>query len=636
MRQKHKISLVALAAALTFAIAIPVLGQDKPESILPPGFGDPTPEPPSPPTSRPSGSDDQPARPSSTSSGDSGSNRPRPRSAHAPKPRPSSSTSSSGGFDLGESGKPQKLTKPGEEGDLADGEGTTAPVFMDIPPQARRSTAVVGVLDPSDGDMGLTAFQGFNGRYLSTLMRRTKAPLVSRWGSIILRRALLSRAYTPTDVSGADWAAERAWLLLRMGEADPARLLVQSVDVDQYTPKMFDVAMQSSLANADPAGICHMNEWVDKANKETEWTISRGICSALAGESGLANAQLDRARDRKTPEIDMLLAEKVVGATRNTRRAVQVQWEDVKQLTAWRFGLATATGMEIPPKLLNSVGPHVQAWRAKAPLLSLESRLGSAERATSLGVFSNAAIVDFYGGLYDSLDPSARSGSPSNQLRLAYSANTVASRLAALKALWKVPTEAPWLHYARFVTTAAASARVPVSDELAEDSGDLVASMLAAGLDVRATKWTKVAESSAGIKAWGLLAVGSPEPIDGVTSGKISSFGSTSQDAATLKGQMLFAALAGLGRIDADEVESMAKSYDVPIGRSSKWTKAIKQAAIAQAPGAVAILSAVGLQARNWRDVSPTHLYHVVAALKKVGLEGEARMIAVEALTRVG
>jgi hypothetical protein len=634
MRQNHKTSLIALAATLAFAAAIPVLGQDNPESILPPGFGDSAPEPPPPPTPRPSSGDDQPSRSSSSSSSSSDDgDRPKPRPSR-PRPRPSQSASSETGSDLGELGKPLKSKAPGEEGDEEDGEGA-APVFMDIPPQARRSTAIVGVLDETDGDMGLEAYRGFNGRYLTKLMRNTKAPLVSRWGSIVLRRALLSKAFTPADVNGADWAAERAWLLLRMGEADPARLLVQGVDVDQYSPKMFDVAMQSALANADPAGLCYMNEWVDKPNKETEWTVARGLCSALAGESGMASAQLDRARDRKVPEIDMLLSEKVVGATRNTRRAVQVQWEDVKQLTAWRFGMATATGMEIPENLMATVGPHVRAWQAKAPLLSLEKRLSSADRATALGVFSHTAIVDFYGGLYDSLDPAARGASPANQLRLAYSANTSAARLAAMKTLWTAKADTPWLRYARMVTTAGAAARVPVSEELAEDSGDIVASMLSAGLDYRASKWSSVAESGAGIGAWGLLAVGAPEPRDDVSSSKISTFGGTSKEAARLKSQFLFAALAGLGRIEADELENMAESFEVPIGRSSKWTKAIKQASYAGAPGAVAVLSAVGLQARNWREVAPAHLYHIVMALKRVGLEGEARMIAAEALTRV-
>ena len=38
--------------------------------------------------------------------------------------------------------------------------------------------------------------------------------------------ALLAKVRAPRNVNPVDWTAERAWLLLRMGEADAARMLV--------------------------------------------------------------------------------------------------------------------------------------------------------------------------------------------------------------------------------------------------------------------------------------------------------------------------------------------------------------------------------------------------------------------------
>ncbi|MBH0014517.1 hypothetical protein I6F66_20935 [Pseudoalteromonas sp. NZS100_1] len=49
----------------------------------------------------------------------------------------------------------------------------------------------------------------------------------------------------------------------------------------------------------------------------------------------------------------------------------------------------------------------------------------------------------------------------------------------------------------------------------------------------------------------------------------------------------------------------------------------------------MALLAAVGMQGRDWHRLPPGHLYHVVAALHRVGLDPEARMIAAEALTRL-
>ena len=102
--------------------------------------------------------------------------------------------------------------------------------------------------------LGSNPWGAASGAFLSGLMRRMDTPIASRWAHIALRNALLARARAPRNVNPVDWAAERAWLLLRMGEADAARMLVSGVDVDRFTPKMFQVAVQSALANADPPG----------------------------------------------------------------------------------------------------------------------------------------------------------------------------------------------------------------------------------------------------------------------------------------------------------------------------------------------------------------------------------------------
>jgi len=44
--------------------------------------------------------------------------------------------------------------------------------------------------------------------------------------------------------------------------------------------------------------------------------------------------------------------------------------------------------------------------------------------------------------------------------------------------------------------------------------------------------------------------------------------------------------------------------------------------------------AAVGMQTGYWSEMSPAHLFHIVAALHRVGLDPEARMIAAEAVMR--
>jgi hypothetical protein len=52
--------------------------------------------------------------------------------------------------------------------------------------------------------------------------------------------------------------------------------------------------------------------------------------------------------------------------------------------------------------------------------------------------------------------------------------------------------------------------------------------------------------------------------------------------------------------------------------------------------GTVALLVAVGMQTNDWNAVPARHLYFITAALKQVGLDPYARMIAAEAMARAG
>lgn len=616
MRSDFRVSRIAMAAAAAVALAaIPALSQDRPESILPPGFGD---APDAPPPRR---AEPETNRPRATES----SSVPAPSVARSPSVDTSPSIASSA---------EPTAAKPDSEGE--EGDEDVPVLLVDIPPQVRRSTDIVGLLGSTDGDMGVNAYAGINGRYLEGVVRNMQAPIASRWASIVLRRALLSKAQTPVGISGADWVAARASLLVRMGEAINARNLVQSVDVDQYTPTLYQAGMESALASSDPAALCPMTEGVDKENKNTSWTLARAICSAFSGESSLASAQLDRARSRKGDSSpDVLLAEKVVGAASNTRRAVTVNWEEIDSIDPWRFGMATATGLEIPERLMQKLDARARIWRAQAPLLSFGSRLSDAERAAASGVLSAAALVDFYGAAFDETDPGERGGKPYDLLRQSYLEQSQGDRVAAMSQLWGLESLGEWQNYARLLATARNAATLRPTEAFAEQAPQLISAMFSAGLDTQAAAWVPVVEANSIAGAWGLLAVGNPVPIGEATSGQIEDFASASEGDSELRSKFLFAGLAGLGRIPTSNVSSMAEQFEVPVGRRTAWSAALEEAVQRKSVGTVAILSAVGLQAAHWKDVPPQHLYYVVSALRRVGLEAEARMIAAEAITRV-
>ncbi len=610
MRWRTDLASISLTAVLALAALYPAVGQKTPQSILPPGFGEP----------------DKPLE----------------------KPAPKIPPADKGAPHIGEPDIPEiplKIPPSANGSGEADGNGEgalptvdnalgNAAEAVDVPtveeqPEIRRPVDGVGLLDETDGGLATNAWAASDGRFLNGVIMRMRVPIASRWLSITLRRALVSRAQTPQNIGAADWVASRAWLLARMGEADNARALVDGVDSGNFTPWLSTVAMQTALATADPAALCGVADAASRASNEASWLLARAMCAGLSGESGTASALVDQVRDSKRGRgVDLLLVQKVMGVGTNARRAINIQWDGVEKLNVWRFGLATATGVAIPERLMGTAGPQVRAWQARAPLLAPETRAAAADWAATMGVFSNAALVDFYGSLYDNSDPAERTGTVAATLRAAY-VGAASARVDALKALWASDNATRYQRYARLILGARAAATLPSADAAAP-ADDMIAAMLSSGFDLQAARWAGSVTS--GSLGWGLLAVGAPRPTFGIDSGTMRTFVNAGD--GPLRGQFLFAGLAGLGRVPANEIETLAREFEVPIGRATSWTRALDAAVQTRAVGAVVLLCAAGMQAYDWRDIPPAHLYRIVAALRGVGLEPEARMIAAEALTR--
>jgi hypothetical protein len=419
-----------------------------------------------------------------------------------------------------------------------------------------------------------------------------------------------------------------------MGEAVAARGVVQGVDDGNYTPKLDQVALQTAMATADPAALCPLQPIAAVRDPERAWTLARAMCTALTGTPAAGLAQIKAAqRARVAGGVDLRLAQKVAGVGGQGRQAVTIEWDAVDQLTAWRWGLATATGVEVPDDLYRTARPWVAGWRALAPSISPARRAAPAETAAAMGVISNAALVDLYSALDeddgDTAEADAAATAVATDLRAACSDGSADARRAALRRLWTAGEAGSAVSYGRLVLTARAAALA--APQLGDGDADrLVAAMLSAGLDRTAERWrAAVAEGS---DAWAMLLLADPDSYGTLSYRTLGRYAGSGD--AALKQRFLFAGLAGLGRLSASDAERGATALGVPIGRADSWTRAIDHAAEDNQPGTVVLLAAMGMQTASWQGVPPEALYHIVAALRATGLDGPARMIAAEAIAR--
>ena len=505
---------------------------------------------------------------------------------------------------------------------------------VEYPGWARRDPWTVGSLNPEDAGLTSDAWGGADGPFLSTLMRRMQTPLASRWAHIALRDALLAKLRAPVNVNPVDWVAERAWLLLRMGEADAARMLVAGVDADRFTPKMVQVGVQSALASADPPALCPLEDGIHKYDAGI-LRLVQAMCASLAGEPEAAAAMIDQARRYgRIGGVDLALAEKVVGAGANGR-ASTIEWDPVDALTAWRFGLATGTGMAPPERLMNAAMPRLRAFQARAPMLSAQQRLSSAMVAAGLGVFSSQTMIDLYSAIYDTTDPGDLGDSDAWQLRQAFVARDPETRLAAIRRLLATG-KSGWQKEGARALVARASTMVEPDSKLAKDAPELISAMLTGGYDQAAARWIPAVngmDDADSDRRWAMLALAAPNVAD-VGTGRINSFIRRDKSRNHVRSALLVAGLAGLGRISVDTANSLNRRNGLGLGHITSWTKMIDAAAARGQGGTVLLLTGTGFQTPQFDRVPSAHLYHAVSALNRTGQGFTARMIAAEALSR--
>jgi hypothetical protein len=581
-------------AAAAWLISSPALAQETPKSLLPDVFGAP------------------PAQP-----------------AAEPAPAPATGEEAAPAADGASPVPPPSDLPPALPASAAPDPFATAPDRV-------RNIDVAGPLPSRLGGYGANAFAGSNGAFLTALLNQTRAPFAARWVHIVARRALLSRVPTPAGVRPADWIAARARLLVAMGEADGAKLLVDDVPIDRYTVALYGVASDAHLAAADVPALCPLAATGRSIAKTPFWDLAVAVCAGIEGDDITSATYFDRVRaSNKVASIDVVLSERVTSVASGEGRAANVEWQDNDQLTPLRFGFASAAGVAIPDALTAALPSRIAGWIMRAPNVSEATRGRAAPIAAAAGIVSARELAALA-----AIDTATDGGTPdglAEQLRVAFAGRSSRERIDAMQAVWAAASSRS-MRYGRYVQTAEAAARIPPSSTYAADCDELVKSMLSAGLVRPALAWwpvLKTADERARMAVWPLLAIADPGNRIAATPEQAQRWYSAirSEDRSAKRKAALFAAvMRGLGKGNAASWNGFARSHDVePVDNS--YTRALAAAAKARRKGEVALLGAVGMQSA-WAGVAPGLLEAILRAYRRVGLNAEARMLGVEALTR--
>lgn len=493
----------------------------------------------------------------------------------------------------------------------------------------------VGILDDRHGGLGSAMWGGTNAATVRRLLPRLPAG-DSRVARALSRRLLLTAAAAP-DKFGADPVPLldlRAERLAALGDSAGLAALLKSVPSGAVSPAVSRAKVESLLLAGDDKAAC-----AELAARGLDDPRFKVFCALSGGKVLEANMALDLMRDRKDSDAAFLIAADAMAGTPPPPKL-----DKLGALTPLHVAAFRAAKIALPPEVVPTLAPGALAAVVANPLNPLELRLLAAERAEALGLVETDTLRRLYGEL--------TFNAAEAQLAQSQGDRTPRGRALLLRSIPAEPIPAARAGLIARVLAAAtergafaATARLyapliadlaPTPD-LAVSAPPLARALIAAGRNDLAGGWLAVArtdpEAAKAAKPVALLArlagaSADPAPIE------LPPADGLAADAASRRAEVLLSLLSGVGE-KVPPALWLASLRDPAIAPALVPRPALRVMARAAAEdvriGETVLLTLVGLGDGGLDRADPEMLNRAVTHLRMVGLEREARALAVEA-----
>lgn len=150
-------------------------------------------------------------------------------------------------------------------------------------------------LEASEGEFPAQLWQGSSDETLLELMRGVKTTRITPAERVLLRRAILSPTRKPTGDKADDLLAERARLMLALGEAEAAAALVPRLETDARGIDAETLAVDLALARGDEATACRRVYSAAAMPEGMYWLKLSAVCAVLREEFARAEFAVELA-----------------------------------------------------------------------------------------------------------------------------------------------------------------------------------------------------------------------------------------------------------------------------------------------------------------------------------------------------
>lgn len=525
---------------------------------------------------------------------------------------------------------------------------------IEVDPLDEIEPDAIGILGPEDGGFGTEMWRGSDRFVVERLLRRLPDEIRSRAMRDLARRLLLSIASPPAQAAGyeapgpAALLARRIERLARIGEIPALNRLLAAVPARYEDEAMARTRVDGLLLARRYDEACRaVRTRIASYHQSPYWQKAMVLCQLIVGEVDKAMLGLDILREQGATDdpVFLGLAHRFVGA--------EVELPAEVDLSALHFALLDATGSPVPPGALARASPGLLFALAQAPGVDLEQRAEAAERACAKGLLDGAILAKTYAAFSFAPDElgdavGAVDANPGPRARaLLYQAAHNESLSTTRAEVIRVALESardPGLYQATVAAFVPLLAAIEPAPELAWFATTAGRALYAAARHEAASAWLMLGRQEAILNAQASTAVAALWPYSRLAGGAaLTTDGSLAAWRAMREGMggqalglsqsLLRASFQALGERDPLPWSLIAANNE-PSRRplpNAALLYALEEASEGRRVGETVLLSLIVLGEDGPGQSHTLALGSVLEALTRVGLEREARALAIEA-----
>ena len=568
-----------------------------------------------------------------------------------------------GGTAAAQVGQPRNLlpTSPGDEGtpetappapdtSAPPEPGTTAaPKGFEINALDELGTDYAGPLEASKGGFAIDMWRGTDRVRVERLLPLLK-PTTSPALADLTRRLLLSNAGAPAGKgSGGSLFPLRARLLSDMGLAPDALALLKLQRPEQRDAPTARLLAELSWRTGDLDGGCAaITDALPKVKVDSFWQEATIFCQLHAGQADQASLGLDVLREQGDESPAFFALADALGGN------AKAQIPPLATVTPLYLAMAQAAHLPAPKVVVRTPPPLMLALLAEAGDVDLDSRLADAETAAAAGVLSTSQLAAAYnakpadaGQLAGVLDRTDIGRTPESRALLYQAAQQATAPPARARLIQKaLETDSlDGAYWARLQLYLPLLADLPSTPDLVSFAPAAARHLYAGGRLREAAAWVGLLQQNQAqdkdaaaalpaLLALDHLAGGDAPPPALDTLPTLAATGASARGARPESLRAIFAAIDPPPPAPAGDAEAtIAPATQVtamPEQNLNLWLD-LGDAAAKGRVGETVLLSLAGLDAGGIDGAEPLWLGRAIASLRQVGLEQDARRLAVEA-----